>query len=290
MKYVNYLFLFVAFIFSTSVFAQQAEQTELLLLPQDSFEEYEYNAQNNGKLFFNFRAEEQGVLIIAVQNPQNIETLDVAINLYDSYHQVVEQVDEDHKNKMSSEQGVLIIHGPGDYIIGVEKTRLSMAFENEANELVSELESGSEAITIQMASVFVPTTSFAPFAVSIEDVDGDYAPTGASVLSEGDEVTAMAGGVNDSWDWWKMECRFIRFIATTEPRSDDGPPYDIVLEYYDSSENEWRTQDNVTRDIRGEGDLEEIEVFGNSPMLVKVRPFFDGVELQYNITVEACLG
>ena len=133
------------------------------------------------------------------------------------------------------------------------------------------------------------TSSFAPFAVSIEDVDGDYAPTSASVLSQGSEVTAMVGGANDSWDWWKMECRFIRFIATTEPRSDDGPPYDIALEYYDSSKNEWQTQDNVTRDIRGEGDLEEIEVFGNSPMLVKVRPFFDEVELQYNITVEACL-
>ena len=57
MKYVNYLFLFVAFIFSTSVFAQQAgQQAEVLSLSVGSLEEYDYKGDALIFLFPNRRA------------------------------------------------------------------------------------------------------------------------------------------------------------------------------------------------------------------------------------------
>ena len=316
MRHISYLFLFVAFIFNTSVFAQETEQAVEVSLPLNSVAEYNYDS---GELFFNFQAEEQGVLAIAVRSVEDNKVLDIVIHLYDQYHQPIERMDEDYKRTPSREQGVLVIPGPGSYIIGIEQTQLSRKLEAdivaelEVEEVeAEELEELAEVLialgadgrlddatfpfpifpdeldniivpevkTIQMASAFIPTSSFVSFADPLGDRDGDDEPINASVVSPDSEEEGIVGGANDPWDWWKMECRFVQVVVSAEGRGD------IILEY-NSSEDNWLIEDKAPP-----ADNEQIDILqsnGEQFIHVRVRPYYVEREVQYRIKIERCI-
>ena len=287
MKYINYLFLFSAFIFSTSVFAQQTQETqrvEASPLSPNCVEGCDYES---GELFFNFQAEEQGVLIIALRNPENIVTLNVAIRLYDQYYQKIDEMDKDQGGRTSAEQGIFIIPGPGDYVIGVEQTRRSSIFGEE-----TEAENAPETKTIRMTSAFMPTSSFTSFGSSPSDRDNNYSPDNAAVLSLNNEESAVVGGSEDLWDWWKMdECEFLKLTASTEQG-------DIVLEYYDPAKNknglsEIDNAGGASKEQTGRDNVENLDILQsdmeNPIVAVRVRPFYEEQEVQYRIRLDRCL-
>ena len=292
MKYVNYLVLFVAFIFSISVFAQQEEAAEILPLPLDVLEEYEYTGDG---LSFHFQAEEQGVLAIAFEMTDvesRRDTVEVAINISDQYNQEVGDINEDYNGRMSAEQGIFVIPSAGQYTVRVQIMDMSRMVDfagflsedqgiNSPEEL-SELLAQPEGRMMRITSTFAPTSSFASFGDSVEDVDGDRIPANAGVLSLGTKEIATVGGASDPWDWWKMECSFVQIVASTDE-------VDIVLETYDLEEGEWRTQDTLMRESEREIEKMEILQLNGEPIAVRIRPFYAEQETQYDIEIERCL-
>ena len=186
MKYVNYLFLFVAFSFSTSLFAQppqveqeeQAQQTEVPPFPLGSEEEYEYNGEN---LVFHFQAEEQGVLVIAldVDGLREGEALEMAIQFRDLYDQKIAIMG---RGSRRAPQGIFIVRSAGEYMITIQQFLMVNPMPPDVTTELPDVDSlfGLEpenvpsdvevTRTIRVVSSFLPTSSFASFG-TFEDKD-----------------------------------------------------------------------------------------------------------------------
>ena len=309
MKYINYLFLFVAFIFSTTVFAQEST----VPLPLNSMEHYEYNGES--ELLFHFQAQAPGVLAIAAEG---IENSSISIILYDQYNQMIQRMGGD-RNKTHAGQGIFIIPSQGEYTIGVQLRRnlsssnnrmmqdelaalseelgaelglsvridIPEEFNNIASENVEDDVSDLQPQMISMTSSFIPTSSFASFVVT--DKDDDHNPSKAIELSSDTGVKTIettVGGLNeDPWDWWKVEGEFN--IVLVSASTEQG---DIGIRVYDSNKFE-RAWEEADETISGEESL-IIRPESNEPIMLKIVPYYiyggdPNREIHYTITVEA---
>ncbi len=295
MKYVNYLFLFVAFSFSTSLFAQppqveqeeQAQQTEVPPFPLGSEEEYEYNGEN---LVFHFQAEEQGVLVIAldVDGLREGEALEMAIQFRDLYDQKIAIMG---RGSRRAPQGIFIVRSAGEYMITIQQFLMVNPMPPDVTTELPDVDSlfGLEpenvpsdvevTRTIRVVSSFLPTSSFASFG-TFEDKDGDRSPINASLLLEDTEERAVVGGAEDPWDWWKMRCKFLRLTASTEIG-------DIILEHNNAG-NGWVRIDNHFRTPSIQGDLEEMQYLklDTEFITVRVSPLSEEEVVHYSIRID----